>query len=136
MSKDINNINEPVFINHVFNLSKLYDRPISSYARYNEKIILIYSKKSEFINPRNYPKEFIDEMKQLLYDDWTMLKTRNGALEFVDIGMLNHSIPWKFYKNKVEKLRNYNMDKYLYNTDFFSYLDYDNLDSLRIINKD
>ena len=101
-------------------------------------IILIYSKKDGYVDPRKYQKSFISKMKNLLDNDWSLTVGYNGALEFTGKQILNHSTPWKLAKGKIDSSKNYkfNRSKFLYNKNFFDFGDYYNLDSLRIVYPD
>jgi hypothetical protein len=135
ITKDINNYKSVKYINHILSLSKLYTNPLSSYAIHNNNIILIYSKKDGYVDPRKYQKSFISKMKNLLDNDWSLTVGYNGALEFTGKQILNHSTPWKLAKGKIDSSKNYkfNRSKFLYNKNFFDFGDYYNLDSLRIV---
>ena len=135
ITKDINNSKSVKYINHILSLSKLYTNPLSSYAIHNNNIILIYSKKDGYVDPRKYQKSFISKMKNLLDNDWSLTVGYNGALEFTGKQILNHSTPWKLAKGKIDSSKNYkfNRSKFLYNKIFFDFGDYYNLDSLRIV---
>jgi len=138
ITKDINNYKSVKYINHILSLSKLYTNPLSSYAIHNNNIILIYSKKDGYVDPRKYQKSFISKMKNLLDNDWSLTVGYNGALEFTGKQILNHSTPWKLAKGKIDSSKNYkfNRSKFLYNKNFFDFGDYYNLDSLRIVYPD
>jgi hypothetical protein len=138
ITKDIINSKSVKYINHILSLSKLYTNPLSSYAIHNNNIILIYSKKDGYVDPRKYQKSFISKMKNLLDNDWSLTVGYNGALEFTGKQILNHSTPWKLAKGKIDSSKNYkfNRSKFLYNKIFFDFGDYYNLDSLRIVYPD
>jgi len=134
-SKNINNKNKPKFINHIHGLSEIYMHPISAYTIYKNDTILIYSKKDKFVNPKKYSSEFTKSMKLILVDDWTLIEQEDGALQFTN-SFNHHSSPWVYSQGKIiDSTRNNTIstNRILYGDIRFSYLVYDDLDSLRIV---
>ncbi|MFK5890124.1 MAG: hypothetical protein QM486_05275 [Flavobacteriaceae bacterium] len=69
LSKEISSNNSNYYISSIDVMSYIYFSPISFYTDFKRRPILIYSVKDGVKPPENYSKEFVNYIKDFVYDD-------------------------------------------------------------------
>jgi hypothetical protein len=97
---NISNSCNTIYLQRISNISDLYFRPVSYYTKVDNVIVLICSPKNGFVDPVNYEKHFMNEIRLFLIDDMLMrsiVKNEFGCydIEYVNIGTIDHSDIWK-----------------------------------------
>ncbi|MEZ4795881.1 MAG: hypothetical protein R2785_01820 [Flavobacteriaceae bacterium] len=114
-------------------VSKIFEFPISYYSIYKNNLVLIYSKKDRYVNPRKYSVDFVNYVKKTLDDNWTEIETEDGRLRSVGNFLIRHLPTWSFKEGELIKDVKLYTSEYLYGKDDFIFTDIDPLDDIRII---
>ena len=118
--------------------SEIFDLPCTGYIIYKEKVVLIYSKKSGFVNPLYYSNYFLEKVKKQLNGSF-IIKINSFTNELCqkenEIDRIGHHNHFKI-ENNIKTILKYNkfrMEDYLFGNKYFSYKNYANLDNFRTI---
>ena len=116
----------------------LFNLPCTGYIIYKEKVVLIYSKKSGFVNPLYYSNYFLEKVKKQLNGSF-IIKINSFTNELCqkenEIDRIGHHNHFKI-ENNIKTILKYNkfrMEDYLFGNKYFSYKNYANLDNFRTI---
>jgi hypothetical protein len=121
------------YISDASDVSQIFEFPISYYSIYKNNLILIYSKKDRYVNPRKYSVDFVNYVKKTLDDNWTEIETEDRRLKSVGNFIIRHLPIWSFKEGELIKDVKLYRSNYLYGKDDFIFTDIDPLDDIRII---
>lgn len=125
---------EKYIISSYKNLSNLFDFPFTSYFMHNEKPVLIYFEKGPFMNPKNYPKNIVENVfAKNLHNNWNRYydSEKDEIVDFISYFLSFHPPVWNYKDGKKTNEIQKSLSEILYGEDGFRYTSYINLDNYR-----
>ena len=118
--------------------SEIFDLPCTGYIIYKEKVVLIYSKKSGFVNPFYYSNFFLEKVEKQLLGSF-LVKINRSTNELCpkedEIVRLGHYSHYKI-ENNVKTILKYNkfwLDEFMFKDKFRKYTDFVNQNNFRTV---